>query len=186
MLEKLATHDIQDMSALFSLADKCARVAEGRTWHSPAAQAAKGESTPSAGAQAPGGGNGNDNNNKKKKAGGNQPLAGAPTARATVADRAVAVREATNAPVSHPIVMTAARSARCTTPRAIPWRSARRSRSSWNNFVKRCSSSAKMARLPNSGRVSRWWTPRRRNTQRWSFRMQESTKGHLWPLRFLV
>jgi hypothetical protein len=29
MLEKLATHDIQDVSALFSLADKCARAAEG-------------------------------------------------------------------------------------------------------------------------------------------------------------
>jgi hypothetical protein len=80
MLEKLTTHDIQDVSALFSLPDKCARAMEGRAWHSPAAQAAKGESTtPSAGAQAPGGGNGNDgNNNKKKKAGGNQPLAGHP------------------------------------------------------------------------------------------------------------
>jgi hypothetical protein len=30
MLEKLATHDIQDVSALFSLADKCARATEGR------------------------------------------------------------------------------------------------------------------------------------------------------------
>jgi hypothetical protein len=82
MLEKLATHDIQDVSALFSLADKCARAAEGRAWHSPAAQVAKGESTtPSTGAQAPGGGN--DNNNKK--AGGNQSLAGAPTAAAAAA-----------------------------------------------------------------------------------------------------
>jgi hypothetical protein len=47
----------------------------------PAAQVAKGESTPSSGAQAQGGGNdnGNNNNNKKKKAGNNQPLAGAPT-----------------------------------------------------------------------------------------------------------
>jgi hypothetical protein len=35
MLEKLATHDIQDISALFSLADKCARAVEGRAWHSP-------------------------------------------------------------------------------------------------------------------------------------------------------
>jgi hypothetical protein len=48
MLEKLATHDIQDVSALFSLADKCAKAVEGRAWHSPAAQAAKGESKPSA------------------------------------------------------------------------------------------------------------------------------------------
>jgi hypothetical protein len=59
MLEKLATHDVQDVSALFSLADKCAK--------------------PSAGAQAQGGGSGNNN---KKKAGSNQPLAGAPTVTA--------------------------------------------------------------------------------------------------------
>jgi hypothetical protein len=29
MLEKLATHDVQDVSALFSLADKCAKATEG-------------------------------------------------------------------------------------------------------------------------------------------------------------
>jgi hypothetical protein len=87
MLEKLTTHDIQDVSALFSLVDKCARAAEGRAWHSPAAQVAKGESTtPSAGAQAPGGGNGNGGKKKKKKkADDNQPLAGAPTAAAVAA-----------------------------------------------------------------------------------------------------
>jgi hypothetical protein len=68
MLEKLATHDVQDVSALFSLADKCAKATEGCSWHSPAAQAAKGESKPNAGAQAQGGGN--INNNNKKKAGG--------------------------------------------------------------------------------------------------------------------
>jgi hypothetical protein len=51
MLEMLATHDIQDVSALFSLAEKCARAAKGRAWHSPATQAAKGESAaPSTGA----------------------------------------------------------------------------------------------------------------------------------------
>jgi hypothetical protein len=81
MLEKLATHNVQDVSVLFSPADKCAKAAEGRTWHSPAAQAAKGESKPSAEAQAQGGGGGN----KKKKAGGTQPLAGAPTAAFVVA-----------------------------------------------------------------------------------------------------
>jgi hypothetical protein len=86
---------------------------------------AKGESKPNAGAQAQGGGNSSSNNNKK--AGGNQPLAGA-------------------------------QSARCTTPRAIARRSAGRSRSSQNNSVKRCSSSAKMARLPANGRASRRWT----------------------------
>jgi hypothetical protein len=44
---------------------------------------AKGESKPSAGAQAQGGGN--DKKKKKKKAGGNQPLAGAPTAAVAAA-----------------------------------------------------------------------------------------------------
>jgi hypothetical protein len=34
MFEKLATHDVQDISELFSLADKCARAAEGHAWHS--------------------------------------------------------------------------------------------------------------------------------------------------------
>jgi hypothetical protein len=33
MLEKLATHDVQDVSTLFSLVDKCAKAAEGRAWH---------------------------------------------------------------------------------------------------------------------------------------------------------
>jgi hypothetical protein len=37
MLEKLTTHDVQDVSTLFSLADKCARAAEGYVWHSPVA-----------------------------------------------------------------------------------------------------------------------------------------------------
>jgi hypothetical protein len=69
MLKKLATHDVQDVSLLFSMADKCTKAAEGRIWHSAAAQVAKGESKPNTEAQAQGGGNSN-NNNKKKKAGG--------------------------------------------------------------------------------------------------------------------
>jgi hypothetical protein len=85
MLEKLDTHDIQDVSALFSLADNCAKAAEGRAWHSPVAQTVKGESKPNNRTQARGSGSGNDNakkKKKKKKAGGNQPLARAPTAAA--------------------------------------------------------------------------------------------------------
>jgi hypothetical protein len=85
MLEKLATHDIQDVSALFSLTNKCTKAAEGRAWHSPVAQEAKGESKPNVGTQAQGGGSGNGNNNKKKKADDKQPLAGAPTAAAAIA-----------------------------------------------------------------------------------------------------
>jgi hypothetical protein len=34
ILEKLATHDVETVSTLFALADKCARAAEGRAWHS--------------------------------------------------------------------------------------------------------------------------------------------------------
>ena len=36
MLEKLATHEVESVTTLFSLADKCARAAEGRAWHSAA------------------------------------------------------------------------------------------------------------------------------------------------------
>jgi hypothetical protein len=35
MLEKLTTHDIQDVAKLFGLVDKCARAAEGHAWHAP-------------------------------------------------------------------------------------------------------------------------------------------------------
>jgi hypothetical protein len=34
MLEKLATHDVETVTMLFALADKCVRAAEGRAWHS--------------------------------------------------------------------------------------------------------------------------------------------------------
>jgi hypothetical protein len=71
MLEKLTTDDIQDVSMLFSLADKCARATEGHAWHSPVARVGKEESKPNTGATAQSGGSKN-----KKKAGGNQLLAG--------------------------------------------------------------------------------------------------------------
>jgi hypothetical protein len=42
MLEKLATHDVKTVPTLFALADKCARAAEGRAWHSvPQTEAAR-------------------------------------------------------------------------------------------------------------------------------------------------
>jgi hypothetical protein len=34
MLEKLGTCDIESVTELFALADKCARAAEGCAWHS--------------------------------------------------------------------------------------------------------------------------------------------------------
>jgi hypothetical protein len=33
MLEKLATHDVDNVTTLFALTDKCARAAEGHAWH---------------------------------------------------------------------------------------------------------------------------------------------------------
>jgi hypothetical protein len=45
MLDKLATHDVETVPTLFALADKCARAAEGRAWHS----------APQTGAAQPGG-----------------------------------------------------------------------------------------------------------------------------------
>jgi hypothetical protein len=164
MLEKLATHDIQDVSVLFSLVDKCAKAAEGRAWHSPVTQAVKGESKPNVGTQAQGGDNGNNNNNKKKKAGGNQPLARAPTAAAIAVSGGHGGQEATNAPISCLIAMTVAQGARCTTPHAIASRSVGRSRSSRSNSARRCSSRAKMVHLPAYARANRKWTHRRRKT----------------------
>jgi hypothetical protein len=34
ILEKLAMHDVETVTTLFTLADKCASAAEGRAWHS--------------------------------------------------------------------------------------------------------------------------------------------------------
>jgi hypothetical protein len=34
MLEKLDTHDVETVTTLFALADKCAKAAKGRAWHS--------------------------------------------------------------------------------------------------------------------------------------------------------
>jgi hypothetical protein len=34
ILEKLATHDVETVTTLFALADKCARAVEGQAWHS--------------------------------------------------------------------------------------------------------------------------------------------------------
>jgi hypothetical protein len=82
MLEKLATHDIQDIKELFSLADKCARAAEGRAWHAqPTPEVGKG-AKPEVSAAAQGG---TSKKKKKKVSGSNQSLARAPTAVAAVA-----------------------------------------------------------------------------------------------------
>jgi hypothetical protein len=48
MLEKLATHEVKDVSQLYNLADKCARPAEGRAWHSQPAPRPEKASNPKA------------------------------------------------------------------------------------------------------------------------------------------
>jgi hypothetical protein len=57
MLEKLATHDVETVTTLFALADKCARAAEGRAWHS----------TPQTGVAQTGGSSAVIQDSKKKK-----------------------------------------------------------------------------------------------------------------------
>jgi hypothetical protein len=57
MLEKLATHDVETVPTLFTLADKCARAAEGRAWHS----------APQTGAAQSGGSGAVPQDGKKKK-----------------------------------------------------------------------------------------------------------------------
>jgi hypothetical protein len=58
-LEKLATHDVETVSTLFALADKCARAAEGWAWHS----------APQTGAAQTGGSGAVPRDGKKKKKG---------------------------------------------------------------------------------------------------------------------
>jgi hypothetical protein len=79
MLEKLATHEVKDVSELFNLEDKCARAAEGRACHSqPAPKAGKADKPEvDAAAQS----SGKNKNRKKKKSNNNKSLAGAPTWR---------------------------------------------------------------------------------------------------------
>jgi hypothetical protein len=57
MLEKLATHDVETVPTLFALADKYARAAEGRAWHS----------APQTGAVQSGGSGAAPRDRKKKK-----------------------------------------------------------------------------------------------------------------------
>jgi hypothetical protein len=83
MLEKLTMHDIQDVTELFSLADKCVRAVEGCAWHTPpASEVGKGGKTDASTAVQGGGSENKNNNNKKKADSNNKPLDGAPTATA--------------------------------------------------------------------------------------------------------
>jgi hypothetical protein len=76
MLEKLSTHDFQDISDLFSLADKCARTAKGSTWHTQPTPEARKTGKPEADGAAQS--ISKKKNRKKKKCNNiNKPLAGA-------------------------------------------------------------------------------------------------------------
>jgi hypothetical protein len=59
MLEKLVMHDVETVSTFFALAEKCARAAEGRAWHS----------TPQTGVAQTGGMGAVPRDSKKKKKG---------------------------------------------------------------------------------------------------------------------
>jgi hypothetical protein len=73
MLEKLATHDVETVTTLFTLADKCARAAEGRAWHSAPQTGVT--QTGGSGATTQGGGK-----KKKKNRGHDRLQSGAPVA----------------------------------------------------------------------------------------------------------
>jgi hypothetical protein len=80
MLEKLATHDVETVTTLFALADKCARAAEGRAWHS----------APQTGATQMGGSGAVAQDGKKKKKknrGSERPLSAAPVVVAATGGR---------------------------------------------------------------------------------------------------
>jgi hypothetical protein len=81
MLEKLVTHDVETVTTLFTLADKCARAAEGRAWHS----------TPQTGVTQTGGsGVATQSGGKKKKNHGHdRPQSGAPVTIAAAGGRDV-------------------------------------------------------------------------------------------------
>ena len=84
MLEKLATHEVESVTTLFSLADKCARAAEGRAWHSaPQDGDAKAGGS---GATAQGGGKKKKNKNRNR----GEPQPGGPVVAAAAPATAAA------------------------------------------------------------------------------------------------
>jgi hypothetical protein len=78
ILVKLATHDMETVTTLFTLADKCARAAEGRAWHSAPHTGVT--QTGGSGVATQGGG-------KKKNRGHDRPQSGAPVAAAAAGGR---------------------------------------------------------------------------------------------------
>jgi hypothetical protein len=79
MLEKLATHDVETVTTLFALANKCARAAEGHAWHS----------VPQTGVAQTGGSGAviQDDKKKKKNRGHEKPQSAAPIVVAATGGR---------------------------------------------------------------------------------------------------
>jgi hypothetical protein len=100
---------MQDVTEVFSLANKCARAAEGHAWHTPPnTEVGKVGKTEAGATTQEGGGNKNKNKKKKKASGNDHPLAGAPTAAvaAATAGGGVTHEATTNTPVKHPVATT--------------------------------------------------------------------------------
>jgi hypothetical protein len=79
MLEKLATHDVETVSTLFTLANKCARAVEGRAWHSAPQNGVAQTGGSGAAAQ--------DGKKKKKNHGHEKPRSTAPIVAAATGGR---------------------------------------------------------------------------------------------------
>jgi hypothetical protein len=79
MLQKLATHDVETVTTLFTQADKCARAAEGCAWHL----------VPQIGVTQTGGSGATNGvgGKKKKNHGHDRAQSGAPVAAATTGGR---------------------------------------------------------------------------------------------------
>jgi hypothetical protein len=79
MLEKLETHDVETVTTLFALADKCTRAAEGRAWHSAPQTGVTHTGGPGAVTQG--------DNKKKKNRGHERPQSAAPVVVAVTGGR---------------------------------------------------------------------------------------------------
>jgi hypothetical protein len=77
MLEKLMMHDVESVTTLFALANKCVRAVVGRAWHSAPQVGATQTGASGAAAQ------GNGKEKKKKNHGGEKSLPSAPVAATT-------------------------------------------------------------------------------------------------------
>jgi hypothetical protein len=142
MLQKLATHDVETVTTLFTLADKCARAAKGRAWHSaPQTRVAQ---TGGSGAVT------QDSKKKKKKKNRDheRPQAAAPVVVA-------ATGAGTSATSAHGHRKATAAHALCTSTVATTPRSAARSSSSRSASATDVSSLPRMAPHPVAGLARR-------------------------------